>query len=197
MCMDDFGSGYLSLNVLKDYELDELKLDMGFLSSFTGKSRDIITLIVQMAKRIGMETLAEGVETAEQFAFLREIGCEKVQGYYFGEARTYEETMARLAERGISAEPMRMISYYDAASRVDLVRHRPLALVEDDGISFHHLFANSFYMGTLRELGIERLEEAETWMNVSGSPLRLQYRAFAETVRRSQRQPKAAKGRRN
>lgn len=116
------------------------------------------------------------------------IGCEKVQGYYFGEARIYEETMAKLAERGVSVEPMRMMSYYDAASRVDFVRHRPLALVEDDGISFHHLFANSFYMDSLREPGIERLEEAETWINASGSPLCLQYRAFAED---GQTQPKA------
>ena len=82
--MDDFGSGYSSLNTLKDYEFDKLKIDMVFLSSFTQKSKDIIASIVQMAKRIGIRTLAEGCETKEQYEFLKGIGCEEVQGYYFG-----------------------------------------------------------------------------------------------------------------
>lgn len=78
--MDDFGSGYSSLNVLKDFELDELKIDMRFLSDFHNRSKMILASIIQMAKHINIQTLAEGVETEEQFAFLRNIGCEKVQG---------------------------------------------------------------------------------------------------------------------
>lgn len=82
--LDDFGSGYSSLNVLKDYRFHTLKLDMDFLHPFTKESRIILTSIVRMAKELGIHTLAEGVETKEQADFLRDIGCEKLQGYYFG-----------------------------------------------------------------------------------------------------------------
>ncbi len=81
--MDDFGSGYSSLNMLKEYQFDEIKLDMKFLSSIDDKSKEIITAVVSMAKKIGVQTLAEGVETEEQYEFLKSIGCEKVQGYLF------------------------------------------------------------------------------------------------------------------
>ena len=73
--MDDFGSGYSSLNALKDYHFDELKIDMDFLSNFTQRSKDIIQSTIHMSKKIGIRTLAEGVETEEQFRFLRDIGC--------------------------------------------------------------------------------------------------------------------------
>ncbi len=81
--MDDFGSEYSSLNVLREYPFDDIKLDMQFLSSVDEKSKVIVTAIVSMAKKIGVQTLAEGVETQEQYEFLQSIGCEKVQGYLF------------------------------------------------------------------------------------------------------------------
>ena len=58
--MDDFGSGYSSLGILKDYYFDEIKIDMSFLSNFDKKARNIIRSVVTMAKRIGVQTLAEG-----------------------------------------------------------------------------------------------------------------------------------------
>lgn len=76
--MDDFGSGYSSLNVLKDYSFDELKIDMEFLAHFTEKAKSVIESTVRMAKKIGVQTLAEGVETKEQLDFLKSIGCEKI-----------------------------------------------------------------------------------------------------------------------
>lgn len=77
--MDDFGSGYSSLGVLQKYSFDVIKIDMSFLRNFNAKSKTIITAIVKMAKEIGIQTLAEGVETEEQFLFLKNIGCEKIQ----------------------------------------------------------------------------------------------------------------------
>ncbi|WP_337774432.1 EAL domain-containing protein, partial [Mitsuokella jalaludinii] len=82
--LDDFGSGYSSLNVLKDYDFDTIKFDMKFLHPFTAKSRKILKYLVSMAKDLSVHTLAEGAETKEQCDFLREIGCEKIQGYYYG-----------------------------------------------------------------------------------------------------------------
>ena len=99
--MDDFGSGFSSLNVLKDYEFNYIKIDMIFLRNFTKKSQMIIQSIVDMAKRLNAGTLTEGVETQEHLDFLKEIGCDLVQGYYFSKPLPYEEVMKVLGEKGI------------------------------------------------------------------------------------------------
>ena len=78
--MDDFGSGYSSLNLLKDYDFDKIKLDMKFFSTFTQKSKHIVMTMVRMIKELHSQTLAEGVETAEEFEFLKRIGCGKETG---------------------------------------------------------------------------------------------------------------------
>ena len=93
--MDDFGSGYSSLNVLKDYNFDTVKFDMKFLRGFdinkSDKAKYIISSNLSMARLMGMQALAEGVETSEQFEYLRSIGFDKVQGYYFGKPMELEE----------------------------------------------------------------------------------------------------------
>ena len=188
--MDDFGSGYSSLNMLKDYCFDELKLDMRFLSSFSQRSRRILTSVVQMAKEIGMHTLAEGVETEEQFSYLRNIGCEKVQGFYFGKPMPYEDALDALRKRGITVELPRHRKYYDDIGRVDflsavpflgrsekkrLVNGRqlnsiPLALAELKRDSFSMLFCNSAFEENMS--GIEFLPEPlRSWQPAESFPL--------------------------
>jgi diguanylate cyclase (GGDEF)-like protein len=83
--MDDFGSGYSSLNLLKDFHVDVLKIDMKFLDSNkdNGRSRIILEHILHMAKALHMVTIAEGVETIDQLDMLKEMGCDLFQGYYF------------------------------------------------------------------------------------------------------------------
>ena len=96
--LDDFGSGYSSLNVLKDYQFDVVKIDMRFLSSFENseKSRTLIDCIIKMATRINMLTLTEGVETREQADFLHNIGCGRLQGYLFGKPIPKEQFYRRI-----------------------------------------------------------------------------------------------------
>ena len=109
--LDDFGSGYSSFNVLKDYEFDVLKLDMAFLIGFNGneKAKSLIRSVINMADQIGMKTLCEGVETAEQAAFLEEACCGRLQGYLYGKPLTYEELMDRIkkGEYTVSKELMK------------------------------------------------------------------------------------------
>jgi len=100
--MDDFGSGFSSLNVLKDYEFDFIKIDMIFLRNFTAKSKVIIRSVVEMAKNLHLGTLTEGVESEEQLKFLKEIGCDRLQGYYFSKPLPYGEVMRVLKEEGIT-----------------------------------------------------------------------------------------------
>jgi diguanylate cyclase (GGDEF)-like protein len=99
--MDDFGSGFSSLNVLKDYDFDFLKIDMMFLRNFSEKSKVIIRAIVEMAKLLHIGTLSEGVETKEHLDFLKKIGCDRVQGYYYSKPLPYDEVMAVLKEKGV------------------------------------------------------------------------------------------------
>ena len=91
--MDDFGTGYSSLNILKDIAVDVLKIDMRFLakSHIAGRGESIIASIVRMSKWLKIPTVAEGVETAEQVEFLRSIGCEYVQGFYFSKPLPVED----------------------------------------------------------------------------------------------------------
>lgn len=83
--IDDFGSGYSSLNTLKDLSADVLKIDMGFLSKTGASERSltILKMIIALAKSLEMEVITEGVETREQVDFLTEFGCDVFQGYYF------------------------------------------------------------------------------------------------------------------
>lgn len=83
--MDDFGSGYSSLNTLKDVPVDVLKLDLKFLAGdeHTGRGGNILSSIVRMARWLDMPVIAEGVETKAQAEYLKSIGCVLMQGYYF------------------------------------------------------------------------------------------------------------------
>lgn len=84
--MDDFGSGYSSLNILKDINVDVLKIDTRFLEAGRNdnkKGKEILESVIRMAKWIGLQTIAEGVETDEQKSFLMDLGCYYAQGFYF------------------------------------------------------------------------------------------------------------------
>ena len=96
--LDDFGSGYSSLNSLKEYEFDMMKIDMKFVRDFgaSEKSRPILKNIVALAKDIGMSTLSEGVETEDAYEFLKSIGCERIQGYLFGKPMPAEEIVEKI-----------------------------------------------------------------------------------------------------
>lgn len=91
--MDDFGSGYSSLNLLKDVTMDILKLDRDFFNKSYATERDkiVVTSIVEMAKQLNMKVVAEGVETEGQVDFLKDINCHMAQGYYFARPMPREE----------------------------------------------------------------------------------------------------------
>ncbi|MBR4169055.1 MAG: EAL domain-containing protein, partial [Lachnospiraceae bacterium] len=91
--MDDFGSGYSSLNMLRKAPVDTLKIDRFFLDEIMSTSRGkiIVEASVKMAKELGLKVIAEGVETEEQLKFLTDAGCDIAQGYYYSKPITVEE----------------------------------------------------------------------------------------------------------
>ena len=109
--MDDFGSGYSSLNILNHIDVDLLKLNMDFLHHFTEKSRQIVITLITMAKRLNMHTLAEGVENEEQLEFLRHIGCDRAQGYLFSQPLPVEQVLQKMEGQGRKGESRRWRHY--------------------------------------------------------------------------------------
>ncbi|MCJ7688542.1 MAG: EAL domain-containing protein [Clostridiaceae bacterium] len=107
--IDDFGSGYSSLNMLKDIFIDVVKIDREFFNETlnTLRGKKIIKSIIMMSKDLGIETVAEGVETKEQVKFLRKVGCDLAQGYYY-------------------AKPMPMLDFDDLLEKE--IRHKEIEL---------------------------------------------------------------------
>lgn len=82
--LDDFGSGYSSLGLLMEFDVDAIKLDRRFFKDMgNAKMRDLIASLLELARKIGVQTVAEGIETPEQLALLRELGCDLIQGYIY------------------------------------------------------------------------------------------------------------------
>ena len=146
--MDDFGSGYSSLSMLKNIPVDILKIDMNFFVDANKKSRceSIVASIVRMSKWLGIPVIAEGVETGELVSFLREIGCDYIQGYYYAKpmcVKDYEryafasdDTLDKLLGTGGDTD--------EVMNHIDEVigfahNSQPIAVVECDTLTFEEI----------------------------------------------------------
>ncbi len=135
--MDDFGSGYSSLDVLQQIHFDLIKFDMRFMERFNegDESKIILTELMKMAIGLGMETVCEGVEQAEQVDFLREIGCTRIQGYYYGKPLPFEGILS-LFEKGttLEFENPAETEYYASTGRINLYDMAVLADENDESL---------------------------------------------------------------
>ena len=197
--MDDFGSGYSTLNVLKDYEFDELKIDMEFLKSFGDRSKTIIASIVDMAKKLGIKTLAEGVETEEHRKFLTQIGCEKLQGYLYSKPVAYSDELASEFGAEYEYETAAERAYIEAIEQVntlslserdfspnnldlDYLTSMPLAIVEFDGAEFSFIGANPPFRESLESIGVGGIDEATRLLNIPTRVLARSARKLMKTL---------------
>jgi EAL domain-containing protein (putative c-di-GMP-specific phosphodiesterase class I) len=107
LAIDDFGTGYSSLAYLQRLPLDRLKIDRQFVSGLgtDAGAAAIVSATVGLARALGLSVVAEGVETAEQAARLRNLGCEMAQGFYFGKPQSAGDTTALLAKIAFAVGP--------------------------------------------------------------------------------------------
>ena len=146
VAIDDFGSGLSSLQFVKDVSADVLKIDKSLLSHNceNEKERIVLESIFGFAHRLHMKTIAEGVETKEQLAFLRTCDCNKIQGYIFAKPMPEEEYLSLCRLHNSVGEPADILQLQSPASAVNLLleaifRRYPLVI-------FTNLTRNSFYM---------------------------------------------------
>lgn len=175
--LDDFGTGYSSLEALEHLDFDVVKIDMSLLNGIdeSERARVVIADVVSMVKRLGMQTLCEGVETEEQLTFLRAVGCEKAQGYLFSRPLSHDEAVALLQQDASQFENVADDSYYDAVGQVNLLDgtsasvhgveaatflgHDPIGIVElsEDGVSL--LASNAAYHKLMRTFGCHDFDD--------------------------------------
>ena len=100
IAIDDFGTGYSSLNYLAHLKADTLKIDRVFVNEIENgtKNNEVVKAIVHLGHSLNMQILAEGVETEKQERFLKEVGCDLIQGYYFAKPLIKEDFIAFFAE---------------------------------------------------------------------------------------------------
>ena len=134
--MDDFGSGYSSLDVLQQIRFDQIKIDMRFMEHFENyDAKIILTELSRMAAGLGIETVCEGVETQEQLDFLREIGVTKIQGFYYGRPKSFDDLLAQYkAGMELDFENPAEADYYTAIGKINLYDMSVLASEEDESL---------------------------------------------------------------
>jgi diguanylate cyclase (GGDEF)-like protein len=167
--MDDFGSGYSSMDVLQSVEFDLIKFDMSFMRRLSegDSAKTVLAELVKMATSLGIDTLCEGVETEEQKRFLQEVGCSKLQGFLFCRPVSFEEICNRY-ERGIQIgfENPAESDYYDTIGRLNLYDLAvmaneedalrkyfdvlPMGVIEVDGDSIEYARSNQSYRDFLK-----------------------------------------------
>ena len=121
--MDDFGSGYSSLDILQSVKFDLLKFDMSFMRKLDegDDGRVVLTELMRLATSLGIDTVCEGVETESQIRFLQEIGCSKLQGYYYSKPIPFETIREMHRSRTlIKNENPEESDYYESIGRVNL-----------------------------------------------------------------------------
>ncbi len=141
--MDDFGSGYSTLDVLQHIHFDLIKFDMRFMEDFDkgDECKVILTELTKMAIGLGVETVCEGVEEKEQVEFLREIGCTRIQGYYYGKPMSFEDMLIKFQSGGdLGFENPEESEYYATLGRINLYDMAVLAGDGDQDDSLRRFF---------------------------------------------------------
>lgn len=175
--MDDYGSGYSSISAMASLDFDVVKIDKSLVDRIEEDERARVVLAdtISTIKRLGMQTLCEGVETYDQVLFLRTIGCEKAQGFYFSKPCAHEDIMKMLEERSLHSETAEESEYLNIVGTIDLTNgasalthgieaaafhgQMPIAVFETCSTGLNLLTCNFAYTKLLGRLGFESFDD--------------------------------------
>lgn len=165
--MDDFGTGYSSMDVLQGIRFDLIKFDMSFLKKFdeSDAGKIILTEMMKIASALGLDTVCEGVENESQAQFLREIGCNKLQGFYFTKPISLDAVLERYRTgKQIGFENPAESEYYDSIGRLSL--HDLTVIENEDKKAFRNVLG-TLPMGILEISGdkVSLIRTNETYLD--------------------------------
>jgi diguanylate cyclase (GGDEF)-like protein len=164
--MDDFGAGYSSLGLLKDYEFDGIKFDASLIRNLNDRGMNIMASVIEMAKSLGSHTLAEGAETMEQIRFLHSIGCEEIQGFYYAKPMPYEKCIEYCRENNIKLESSEDANALDKVGMFNTSTSKPVALLWDEESNTKIFFANNAFSDIMAELGAKDENDYERLLDL-------------------------------
>lgn len=182
--MDDFGAGYSSFEFLKECHFDAVKLDMQLVRDLNSRSKTILDTVVEMTKALGSKTLSEGAETQSQVEFLKSIGCEIIQGFYYGRPMPLEQCLEHCAANGFEfetpedAEAMRKVASVSASD------DEALAVLIYDGDAVSTVFGSKAFKYFVRSLGIDESDYLDALFHLAGDGA-LNPREFLERASKS------------
>ncbi len=174
--IDDLWKNFSLLNHTQDSPFAAVRVDMRTVPFARKQSKEMLSAAVQLAKRLGMQTIADAVETQEQYQFLREIGCEKIQGDYFPQFPSIQMLMADIHNRQVDIEYRADRHYYDQITREELVTDRPMAIVEFDQKDFRFLYYNQAFVQEGKSFGFDRDDFIAYMLNDPSSTLSRKFR---------------------
>ncbi len=181
--IDDFGNGYSSLNMLSNFRFDAIKIDMELMRNFTERNKKIVESIVVMAKNLGIHTISEGVENREHLDFLRSIGCESVQGYYYGKPASLEDIIQSYKNSWwIERETPGESELFEKAGLINLNVGQAMALSYYDGSSFDVFFANNEFYNLIARTGHDPRTVLMETANAVGTDVSKRFRDTADRI---------------
>ncbi len=192
--IDHFVANETVIFLLKEYGIHAVKINMKYFCDAIAnyRSRVMLRAIIYMMKELGVTTIATFVENEGEYQFLRELGCEKVQGYYFEKPIPVEEVIRMYATNEVGTiEDMTSEEYNEKVSRINLMnKHEvgesedlPTAIVEWSNQTFRYLYTNKKFRETLYAIGISSLEASEKLVETGDDDLRDRMKRLFEKAR--------------
>ncbi len=185
--IDDFGNGSSSIGLINDYRFFAIKMGLDLMKTFNSRNRKIIESIVVMAKNLGIHTVSEGVETEEQVSFLKNIGCEIVQGYYFGEPGSIKDISVKSKNINNDPEGPDERELFEKAGLVNVITDQAMNILFFNGDRFDIYYVSDEMRRILSHSGYSVEEVVLKVANSAENSLGKLFRRHARNMMRSGR----------
>lgn len=180
--MDDYGAGHFPLFRFGRSDIDAVKIDMDLFPDFSAQDKAVLSNLIRLGKEVGITTIAKRVASQDQYDFLKGVGCEQIQGFYFGKPKPLSLTMAALSEGELCLEQTELRPYFDKIGQVDILSRKALCLLEVVDGAFHPLVYNPAFGRELSAASFASAGQFVEAISNRGTVLSAKWREFAARV---------------